>query len=255
MIQLDPAIHLEFERKLLKRALFWAITMHLAALSFLFLGKWIFIDKTELPPVMSVGLASASSLGGPGGKKTKAPVMRKNTAPPVKKVTQPKPEAVKKKTTPKKNEIGLNKEKEKKKVTSPPPEENPEAPAQANPGAKKIKGGTGGANETGISFEVGGVQEGTAVQDLPYLAYLQSVQSELAQRWARSGLSGGITTVTFRINRDGSIEDAKISESSGKNHLDGPALRAVLGARFPPLPQGCLDEYLILHYQFHYGDP
>lgn len=250
MIQLDPAIQIRYEKRLFVRSLILAVLMHAGALAFLFAGQKLFSSKPVMPAVMSVGLASAQSMGGSGGKKTKAPVMRKSTSPPKKKVTQKTTKKTPKKA--KKNEVGLNKKKKTSKKTVSTNEVIENTTPDVNPGKTKRTGGTGGADETGISFEVGGSQQGAAVEDLPYLAYLQSIQSELSQRWARSGLTGGMTTVTFRINRDGSIQDAEVSESSGKNHLDGPALRAVLGARLPPLPQGCQDEYLILHYQFHY---
>jgi TonB family protein len=240
-----------YERRVFIRSVMLAVILHIGVLGFLVAGHLLFSVKPVQPAIMSVGLASATSLKGPGGKKTKAPVMRKRKAPPKKKVVQHKKKTTRKKK-PRKNEVGLNKKKKTHKKNRPAQAKEDTNPVVENPGKRTQTGGTGGMADSGISFEVGGGQEGTAVQDLPYLAYLQTIQMELAQRWARSGLSGGVTTVTFRINRDGSIQDAEVSESSGKRYLDGPALRAVLGARLPPLPQGCMDDYLILHYQFHY---
>lgn len=252
MSTVNPSFHYDYERKVFRRSVILAVLLHVLGFVFLFAGQKFLNKEPEMPPVMSVGLAGLNSLSGPSGKKTKAPVMRQTKSQPKKKVSQPVKRPAKK---PKKNEVGLNKKKTTKKKTVKPSSAETNERIAENPGKQVKTGGTGGAADTGISFQMGGGQEGMRVEDLPYLAYLQSVQGELAQRWARTGLSGGVTTVTFRINRDGSIEDAEVSESSGKRHLDGPALRAVLGARLPPLPQGCQDDYLVLHYRFHYGDP
>ncbi|PIE89893.1 MAG: hypothetical protein CR997_08730 [Acidobacteria bacterium] len=251
-ILIDHSAQLRYEKRVFARSVVFAVVLHVGAIGFLLAGQTLFNTVPEQPAIMSVGLAGAQTLSGSGGKKTKAPVMRKAKAPPKKKVTKKKTRKKKKKKKPNKNEIGLNTKKKAKKKTKKVEESSSSSSPAVEPGKKAVSGGTGGADETGISFQVGGSQSGTNVEDLPYLAYLQSVQYELSQRWARSGLSGGMTVVTFRINKDGSIQDAEISQSSGKRHLDSPALRAVLAARLPPLPQGCPDDYLIMHYQFHY---
>lgn len=71
-------------------------------------------------------------------------------------------------------------------------------------------------------------------------AYASLVIQRVADKWQTNGLAGAnvpMVVVTFDIQRDGSIRNAKVEERSGNASLDFSALRAVTDAApFPPLP-------------------
>jgi protein TonB len=126
--------------------------------------------------------------------------------------------------------------------TPPAPHPQPAAPqVAAKPG---VVGGVdipiGSAGVTGI--------EG----DFPYTIYIDRMKTLIGQRWLRPQVSGGIVaTVSFAIDRDGTIRDAKNEISSGNGTFDRAALRAVLEASpLPPLPFGYNGTYLGVHLTF-----
>jgi TonB family protein len=258
----------DFERRAWRQGVWFALMLHGGMAVLLLFGSQWFVEEKALPPVMTVGLASSLPLS-QGGKKTKAPVAAK-----VKGVRQAAPEQKKTKSVPKKKEpdspkktipLASASKKAKKPVETPVREAadpSPQSSNQTNPEPvgdpdgtlRQAQGGTSGGNTQGLSFALGGSGEGQRVEDLPYVAYLESIRYELSQRWARGGLSGGSVTITFQIHRNGTVSDASVQQSSGRSFLDNPALRAVISAQFPPLPQGCPDDYLVLHYTFNYGN-
>jgi protein TonB len=71
-------------------------------------------------------------------------------------------------------------------------------------------------------------------------AYADLVAQRVTEKWQTSGLAGQsapIVIVTFDIQRDGSVKNAKVAQRSGNSTLDYSALRAVMDASpFPPLP-------------------
>ncbi|HLK21628.1 MAG TPA: TonB family protein [Bryobacteraceae bacterium] len=73
-------------------------------------------------------------------------------------------------------------------------------------------------------------------------AYADLVAQRVTEKWQNSALAGQMTPVaviTFEIQRDGSIRNAKVAQSSGNSTMDFSALRAVMDASpFPPLPAG-----------------
>ena len=74
----------------------------------------------------------------------------------------------------------------------------------------------------------------------------------IGQRWLRpQGVSGVTATVSFVIDRDGTIRDAKNEILSGNGTFDRAALRAVLEASpLPPLPFGYNGTFLGVHLTF-----
>jgi protein TonB len=71
-------------------------------------------------------------------------------------------------------------------------------------------------------------------------AYASLVVQRVTDKWQTTGLAGlslPVVVITFDIQRDGSIRNAKIGQGSGNTNLDFSALRAVTDAApFPPLP-------------------
>ncbi len=76
--------------------------------------------------------------------------------------------------------------------------------------------------------------------------YIQAVVRALHQNWMQvqdtidpsvRAARRAKTTLTFTINRDGSVKNIKISEASGNRSMDDAAQRALLSIdHFPPLP-------------------
>jgi periplasmic protein TonB len=77
-----------------------------------------------------------------------------------------------------------------------------------------------------------------------YPWYVQSVIRAVNQNWMQNTIDPAVraartakTTVTFTINRDGSIKNIRMQQSSGNRSMDDSAQRALLGIdRLPPLP-------------------
>lgn len=73
-------------------------------------------------------------------------------------------------------------------------------------------------------------------------AYADLVAQRVTEKWqngALAGQSAPIAIITFDIQRDGSIRNAKVAQPSGNSTMDYSALRAVMDAApFPPLPSG-----------------
>ena len=74
-------------------------------------------------------------------------------------------------------------------------------------------------------------------------AYADLVAQRVSEKWQTGGLAGlhtaPVVVITFDIQTDGSIRNAKIAQHSGNDTLDYSALRAVTDAApFPPLPAG-----------------
>jgi TonB family protein len=188
----------------------------------------------------------------------KAPVLpvkpdkKPDTRPPTKPDTKPDPKAVKPSTAP----------------PVPQPTSNP--PARTPPGTGRAAGGNPNSppnatavGETGDQAGRRGGSEGTALgttafgshiagvdnPDFTYGYYLDRLLSLIDANWVRPSIGGGAyAIVTFHINRDGSLSDLRVAQSSGYNSFDLAALRAVQNAApFPPLPRAYNHDDLGIH--------
>ncbi len=88
--------------------------------------------------------------------------------------------------------------------------------------------------------------------DSPY--YLNVLFSKIRNRWDNpyEGIDTVGCTIYFVIDRKGKIVDSAIENSSGLSAYDHAALRAVLAAKPPPLPNQFGSEELGIHLQFRY---
>jgi TonB family protein len=73
--------------------------------------------------------------------------------------------------------------------------------------------------------------------------YAKLIIDEVGRKWNTATLSmqsAPVAILTFTINRDGSVAEnsIKVAQSSGIKPLDLSAVRAILDAKFPPLPAG-----------------
>jgi TonB family protein len=126
--------------------------------------------------------------------------------------------------------------------------ESSEGPAGTAPGETGDQLGRRGGprgnplGTTAFGSELAGVDN----PDFTYGYYLDRLLSLIDAQWARPSMGTGIKTVIFfRINRDGSMTDLRVAESSGYNSFDLAALRAVQNAApFPPLPRAFQHDSL-----------
>ncbi|HEV7572874.1 MAG TPA: TonB family protein [Thermoanaerobaculia bacterium] len=103
----------------------------------------------------------------------------------------------------------------------------------------------------GIDIPVGSTGVTGIEGDFPYTIYIDRMKTLIGQRWLRPQGATGITTISFVIDRDGTIRDAKNEIPSGNGTFDRAALRAVLEASpLPPLPFGYNGTFLGVHLTF-----
>jgi len=76
-----------------------------------------------------------------------------------------------------------------------------------------------------------------------YAWYVESVKRGIGQNWLQTTIDPAVraarqahTVMTFRINRDGSVTNIQLLQSSGNLSMDNSARRALDGIRFGPLP-------------------
>ncbi len=87
-----------------------------------------------------------------------------------------------------------------------------------------------------------------------YSYYTNSIVKKIGRYWQWSSVSSSFRAVVyFKIDREGSVYDVKIKESSGDESFDQNALRAVqLAGPFAPLPEGYLEESLGVYFEFKF---
>ncbi|MEE9553465.1 MAG: TonB family protein [candidate division Zixibacteria bacterium] len=136
----------------------------------------------------------------------------------------------------------------KKKQQSPKPavEENEPVEEQIVDQNKGLPEGV----ELGSEF--GSARLDAAGFDSPY--YLNVIFSKIRNRWDNpyEGLDSVGCVIYFVVNRRGKISDSAIEKSSGYAAYDQAALRAVLAAKPPPLPNQFNSEELGIHLEFKY---
>jgi len=136
----------------------------------------------------------------------------------------------------------------------PAPRTGPVLPGGAAGAPGSAGPGIGAAGGTGI-FSMD-------LADAQLAWYRATVVAALQSRWIRpvlEGVSGTLSvTVTFDVDRDGSIRNVRVETSSGVPSLDRSALRAVEEASpLPPLPPGGGQPPFAARFEFRWspGNP
>jgi periplasmic protein TonB len=82
--------------------------------------------------------------------------------------------------------------------------------------------------------------------DFKFGYYIDQLLSAIDSKWVRPPLGNEVKAViSFRIQRDGSLTDLQVAQSSGYNSFDLAALRAVQNASpFAPLPRAYRNDSL-----------
>jgi protein TonB len=195
----------------------------------------------QYPPVMMVRLASLPVVKG-AASPASAETSKKTTA----KKTE-KPESSKEK--PRMAEVNRRKRPERKKET-PKPEAEVKKETAAEEAIESEKKGLPEGVELGSEF--GSARLDATGFESPY--YLNVLFSKIRNRWDNpyEGIDTVHCTIYFVVDRKGKITDSAIENSSGLSAYDHAALRAVLAARPPPLPNQFGSEELGIHLQFRY---
>ncbi|MGH7231869.1 MAG: TonB family protein [Nitrospiraceae bacterium] len=89
--------------------------------------------------------------------------------------------------------------------------------------------------------------------------YLQIVQQLISRRWEPYQVDptaeSFLVVVRFRLNRNGSVQDVAVEQTSGNGYFDDAGKRAVLRARpLPAFPADMSDQYLDAHFSFLVGE-
>ena len=194
----------------------------------------------KYPHVMMVRLSSP-----PPAKGVERPV--------VKKTEEPAPKKTKQVETPK-TETRIAEVNKKKKPSRKPPEpksasvqkEKAETQEMGKPDNPGLPEGVD------LGSEFGSARIDAAGFDSPY--YLNVVFSKIRRAWDNpfQGSDTVSCIIYFVIDRRGKISDSSIEGSSGLAAYDQAALRAVLGAKPPPLPNQFGSEELGIHLEFRY---
>ena len=91
-----------------------------------------------------------------------------------------------------------------------------------------------------------------------YSWYVEAVRRAIQQNWMQSTIDPATraarrakTTMTFTINRDGTIRNIRLSESSGNRSMDDSAQRALLSIdKLPALPSDYSGSYVDVTFDF-----
>jgi len=155
---------------------------------------------------------------------------------------------------------------EKKKAPPPKRQERPvpKAPPQIaqNVPPKEVipfgEGGTPGFTYSQFSGAggVGGIGVGDGMFGAKYGWYVKQIRDIVSANWQRSLVDANVRSaprayIYFEIQRDGSISNESVKQSSGVPSLDRSGLRAIRASRFPPLPGG--ETRLTVEFYFEYS--
>jgi protein TonB len=208
-----------------------ALVLHAALASAAVLAPYLNHAEREPLEFVAVEIVPARALGRP-----QPPPRRETPRPPEPEPQAPEPEPEPEPETP---------------VLPAPRDDKPQKPAQKpaepepspqQPAASATDGGRRGAADgsaTGTSAL--GPQVAVGDPSFTYGYYLDRVLASIEAQWRRPPTDGAPLEVvlTFRIRRDGRVDNLQIAEPSGLNAFDLAGLRAVQSASpLPPLPAG-----------------
>ncbi len=184
-------------------------------------------DSVVVNPVKSIPLPSHSGRVNPVANDTESQVPQAPKPEPKKQVKVPEEKAI-----PLKSRTAQKQPRQQaqQRYRPEPLRENQvtaaEAPAARSPLFQKPGGAVGLGQNNTLGNRFG--------------AYADLVAQRVTEKWQNSafaGQSAPVVIVTFDIQRDGSVRNAKVVQRSGNSTLDYSALRAVMDAApFPPLP-------------------
>ena len=199
----------------------------------------------ERATMVSITFASAPRpISQPISKPAAKPATPAKIEPPKPKIEEPKPAVQQTPPKPEKNTVPLSSFGRSTKKGS-------EAPAVAPPVATST--GTQGSTSTAPEVPIGGSGvTGLEGGDFPYTLYIEGMIRRIGSNWFRPQVPPGISVVIyFKIQRDGTISEARVETSSGNATFDRAALSAVRSSSpLTSLPFGFAGTYLGVHQTF-----
>lgn len=166
---------------------------------------------------------------------------------PEPKINEPKPAVESPKAKPEKNTVPLSPFGQSTKKGS-------ETPAAAPPvTAPPVTAPATGLGATGLEVPIGGSGvTGLEGGDFPYTLYITGMQRRIGTNWFRPQVSAGAAAIIyFRIQRNGTIGEARVEQSSGNATFDRAALSAVRSSNpLTPLPSAYVGNWLGVHLTF-----
>jgi len=207
-----------------------ALVLHAALASAAVLAPYLNHAEREPPEFVAVEIVPARALGRP------QPAPRQETPQP----EPQKPEPQKPEPEPEAPVLPAAQEEKPQKPPQKPAEPAPQP--QEAPAASPADDGRRGADDgSAAGTSAFGPQVAVGDPSFTYGYYLDRVLASIDAQWRRPPTDGAPLEVvlTFRIRRDGRVENLQIAEPSGLNAFDLAGLRAVQSASpLPPLPAG-----------------
>ncbi len=206
-----------------------------------------------------VGLAAPlRSPAGGGGGAAAAPAAPAAPSPTSGvRLDVPKP-----KEKPKETKKTSGKSEEKPEPKRPAPIPSPGPARETGPSSPGGSAGAPGAAGAGIGAAGGTGVFSMDLADAQLAWYRATVVASLQSRWIRpvlEGVRGTLSvTVTFDVDRDGTVGNVRVETSSGVPSLDRSALRAVEDSSpLPPLPSGWGQPPFAARFEFRWspGNP
>jgi protein TonB len=140
--------------------------------------------------------------------------------------------------------------------TTPAPPLHPQ-PGKIDPN-KAQTGEAGGSNLTMSSTQTRAGTFNIGIDNAfgtKYAYYVQQITNKVAQQWYTNMLdpqaAGHRASITFQVERDGSLSHIQLEQRSGDATLDSTALNAVRHIdTFGSLPETYTGNHIIVHYYF-----
>lgn len=126
--------------------------------------------------------------------------------------------------------------------------------AETRPGSALTETGSNVTGFVGLSTGGGGGTGGTLdVANFCCPEYIQTMSDLIHRNWAwKQGLAAE-NQVKFTIQKDGTLTDIELEQSSGNDLLDLASKRAlIVTRRLPPLPKDFTNPNLTVHLRFRY---
>jgi len=109
-----------------------------------------------------------------------------------------------------------------------------------------------GATVTAVVNSSGASAAGAAASPGEISRYAARVREALARNRPRGLTRRGTTTITFAIDKNGTLVSARVSQSSGESSIDDAVLMGVRRTVFPPPPEGMTAQQLSYVVPFHF---
>lgn len=226
-----------------RRALLASLGLHLALAAVLLVVP--ILARGDEPPLEFVGevmIVPAAALGVRNPPPTPAPQPQR--APPEPEPAPPEPEPIPPEPEPVPDTRPAPPQPEPPRPEPQRIEPRSSAPPPSSSDELRRRAGSPQGSSLGTaSFGAAGIDPVFAGK---YDYYVQQMLAMVSSAWIRPAIGGEVEAViSFRIERDGRITPARVTQSSGYSSFDLAALRAVQGAApFPRLPQTYKEDSL-----------